>query len=64
MIKLWFLRNFFSADEVKKYQEFLVLNGGLNGGWDDFDHSTFLKAYDHDSQQKKYLTPRSWPFKE
>lgn len=31
--------------EVTSYQNFLILNGGLSGGWDDFDHSNFIKIY-------------------
>ena len=37
-------------EEVVEYQNFLVLNGGLTGGWDDFDHSCFVKLY------KKFVT--------
>lgn len=32
-------------EEVTAYQNFLILNGGLNGGWDDFDHNNFIKFY-------------------
>jgi len=29
--------------EVSEFEEFLVLTGGHQGGWDDIDHQTFLK---------------------
>lgn len=42
-------------DEVTEYQNFLVLNGGLTGGWDDFDHSHFIKLY-----RKHVTNPDKW----
>lgn len=42
-------------DEVTEYQNFLVLNGGLTGGWDDFDHSSFIKLY-----RKHVTNPDKW----
>ncbi|KAM4746630.1 coiled-coil domain-containing protein 112 [Anableps anableps] len=40
--------------EVKALEDFLQKTGGLHGGWDQFDHQTFLRVWMKHSGQSSY----------
>ena len=41
--------------EVAVYERFVVEHGGLNGGWDEYDHGTFMRLRARFGQQPDFI---------